>query len=325
MFYNISENDELYQQFYQSFSTNIKLGIHEDSANRDKLAGLLRYFSTESGDTVTSLQDYIGRMKENQPGIYFITGESRGAVENSPFIEKLRSRGFEVLYMVDAIDEYVIQQLKEFDGKKLLAADKEGLDLGETEEEKTSFEEAKKNTENLCSVINEILGDEVQNVVVSNRIVDSPCVLVTANFGWSANMARIMKAQAMANPSQGAYMAPKKILELNPGHPIVVELSRRVVDNQADKTVKDLVWLLYDTSLLSSGFSLDAPTKFSNRIHRLIKLGLSLDDEEEHDDDANQDLEASIINDPSAGGDHSDSASNDDDDDDDDDEMEMVD
>jgi molecular chaperone HtpG len=223
-------------------------------------------------------------MKEDQPGIYFITGESRGVVESSPFLERLRAKGYEVLFLVDTIDEYVVQHLKEFDGKKLYAADKEGLELVETEEEKTCFEDATKNTEALCTVIKEILGEEIQKVVISKRIVDSPCVLVTADFGWSANMARIMKAQTMGDQSQSTYMAPKKILELNPVHPIIAELSHRVVADQADKTVKDLVWLLYDTSLLTSGFTLDAPTQFSGRIHRLIKLGLNLDDGDDDDE-----------------------------------------
>ena len=279
LFNEMSEDEVVYKQFYEAYHTNIKLGIHEDSANRSKLINLLRYSSTETGDEMTSLQDYVGRMKEDQPGIYFITGESRSVVESSPFLERLRAKGYEVLFMVDTIDEYVVQQLKEFDGKKLFAADKEGLELEETEEEKTGFEDATKNTEALCAVIKEILDEEIQKVVVSKRIVDSPCVLVTADFGWSANMARIMKAQTMGDQSQSTYMAPKKILELNPVHPIIAELSRRVVEDATDKTVKDLVWLLYDTSLLTSGFTLDAPTQFSSRIHRLIKLGLSLDDE----------------------------------------------
>jgi molecular chaperone HtpG len=141
-----------------------------------------------------SLKEYVARMKEGQKDIYFITGESRAAVTNSPFIESLKKRGYEVIYMVDPIDEYVIQQLKEYDGKKLKNCTKEGLELEDTEEEKKKFEEQKAQYEPLCKLVKEILGDKVEKVVVSNRIQDSPCVLVTGEHGWSANMERIMKA-----------------------------------------------------------------------------------------------------------------------------------
>lgn len=183
MFSEIAENKEDYQKFYEAFSKNLKLGIHEDSQNRSKLADLLRYHSTKSGDEMTSLKDYVTRMKEGQKDIYYITGESKKAVENSPFLEKLKRKGLEVLYMVDAIDEYAVGQLKEYDGKKLVSATKEGLMLEDTEEEKKKKEEKKTRFEPLCKTIKDILGDKVEKVVVSDRIVDSPCVLVTGEYG----------------------------------------------------------------------------------------------------------------------------------------------
>merc|ERR1712232_1034388 len=149
-------------------------------------------------------------MKENQPGIYYITGESKRSVETSPFLEKLKKKGYEVLFMVDPIDEYAVQQLKEFDGKKLLAATKEGLDINDDEDEKKAFEEAKAKTEPLCKLMKEVLDDKVEKVVVSNRLADSPCCLVTGEYGWSANMERIMKAQALRDATQSAYMMSKK-------------------------------------------------------------------------------------------------------------------
>jgi len=274
----MTENKEDYKKFYEQFGKNLKLGIHEDSTNRKKVADLLRYNSTKSGEDLTSLKDYVTRMKEGQASIYYITGESLKQLEASPFIETCKKRGYEVLFMTDPIDEYSMQQLKDYEDKKFVCLTKEGLKFEDTEDEKKKKEEEKASFENLCKSIKDILGDKVEKVMLSDRIVTSPCILVTGEYGWSANMERIMKAQALRDSSTSSYMVSKKTMEINPQHSIIKELKKKADEDKSDKTVKDLVWLLYDTSLLGSGFSLDDPSAYAERIHRMIKLGLSIDD-----------------------------------------------
>merc|ERR1712137_604724 len=239
-----------------------KLGVHEDSTNRTKIAELMRFHTSKSGDEQISLKEYVDRMKEGQDSIYYITGESIAAVSSSPFLETLRKKGIEVLYMTDPIDEYAVQELK------------------------AEFEP-------LTKLMKEVLGDKVEKVLISSRMADSPCVLTTSEYGWSANMERIMKAQALRDNSMTSYMVSKKTMEVNPKHSIMTELKKKAAADKSDKTVKDLIWLLFDTSLLTSGFNFDEPTQFAGRIHRMIKLGLSIDDDDEGlgDDDLPPPLE----------------------------------
>ncbi|XP_004645488.1 heat shock protein HSP 90-alpha [Octodon degus] len=262
-----------------------QLGIHEDSQNRKKLSELLRYYTSASGDEMVSLKDYCTRMKENQKHIYYITGETKDQVANSAFVERLRKHGLEVIYMIEPIDEYCVQQLKEFEGKTLVSVTKEGLELPEDEEEKKKQEEKKTKFENLCKIMKDILEKKVEKVVVSNRLVTSPCCIVTSTYGWTANMERIMKAQALRDNSTMGYMAAKKHLEINPDHSIIETLRQKAEADKNDKSVKDLVILLYETALLSSGFSLEDPQTHANRIYRMIKLGLGIDEDDPTADD----------------------------------------
>ncbi|XP_042877519.1 heat shock protein HSP 90-alpha-like [Penaeus japonicus] len=280
LFEEIVEDKESYKKFYENFSKNLKLGIHEDSTNRKKLAEFLRYHTSASGDDMSSLKEYVSRMKENQKHIYFITGETREQVQNSAFVERVKKRGFEVIYMTEPIDEYCVQQLKEYDGKQLVSVTKEGLELPEDEEEKKKYEEQKTKFENLCKVMKDILDKRVEKVVVSNRLVTSPCCIVTSQYGWTANMERIMKAQALRDTSTMGYMAAKKHLEINPDHSIIETLKQKADADKNDKSVKDLVMLLFESSLLSSGFSLEDPGVHASRIYRMIKLGLGIDEED---------------------------------------------
>lgn len=288
---SLDEKDkQKFEAFYDAFGKNIKLGVHDDGKNRAKLVELLRYPSSKS-DEPASLKDYVTRMKEGQQKIYYMTGENLKMVKSSPFLEKLKKRGLEVLLMVDPIDEYMVQALREYDGKELVCCSKDGLEIDATTEEKQRIEELKKEWQPVCEKIKQTLGDNVQSVKLSERLADNPCVLVTDRYGWSANMERIMKAQALRNNSATGMMGSRKILEINPDHAICKEIKARI---ESEKDIKSIVDMLYQTVLIDSGFALDEPSKFAQQIYRLINLGISgadMDDapenspENSHDDD----------------------------------------
>jgi molecular chaperone HtpG len=291
LFMQLADDNEKYSKFYEQFSKNIKLGVHEDSANRTKLASLLRYESTKSESIMTSFNDYIGRMKEGQKGIYYITGESKKAISNSPFLERLKKRDIEVLYMVEPLDEYISQQLKEYEQHKFICITKENLELEDENDDKDSFETLKKDYEKTCTYMKTVLGDNVEKVVISNRLESSPCVLVTNQFGWTANMERIMKAQALGSNNSMSYMMSKKIMEINPYNNIVKRIYDKVNSGSEDRILNDLIHLLYDVTLQCSGFSLDDPVSFSKRILKFIDIGLGTEDNDNDNSDETQNTE----------------------------------
>jgi len=279
----MAQNPADYKVFYEQFSKNLKLGVHdhENAQNRPKLAELLRYYSSSGGDEMTSLKDYVTRMKEGQKNIYYVSGESKSAIERSPFTEACIKKGFEVLFMTDPMDEYAMQQLRDYEDKKFVCLSKEGFKLEETDDEKKKREEERAQFADVCKFFKSTLGDKVEKVILSTRLTTSPCVLVTGEFGWSANMERIMRAQALRDNSTSTYMISKKTMEINPEHAIVKALKDRIAKDSTDQTTRDLVLMLFDTALLTSGFAVEDPISYSNRIHRMIKLAITDAEEEE--------------------------------------------
>ena len=295
MISELSEKEEEYKLFYQGFSKNIKLGVYEDSKNREKLASLLR-FSTTTNE-FTSLDQYLERMIEGQDKIYYLAGENIESLRNSPYLEQLQKRGYEVLFMTEAIDEYMVQSFKDFKDKKLVDITKEELVFDENEKEKKEREELESNFKDLCNFVKEILGEKVSKVSVSNRIVDSSCVLSSSKQGWSANMERIMKAQALHDDTISQYMKSQRIFEINPNSSTIKSLKIRFDKDKSDSTIKDLVWLLYESAVIGSGFTLENPMNFTKRLNKIINLGLGVEDDEEEqleDLDINKDEESNM-------------------------------
>jgi heat shock protein beta len=276
---------EDYEKFWKEYSTNIKLGIMEDPSNRARLAKLLRFQSSQTkNDKITGLTEYVSRMKPKQEWIYYIAASSRHEAEKSPFIERLIARGYEVIYLVEAVDEYCIGALPEFDGKKFQNVAKEGFTLPESEEAKAKFEELKSKFAPLATWFQEVgLKDKITKAQVSEKLTNTPCVLIASMFGWTGNMERLALSNAhkKANDvSQSYYLNQKKALEFNPRHPVIKELLRRVDLDQNDEKAKEIADLLLDTAVLRSGFMLHETSRFADSVDRLMKTALNVEDSE---------------------------------------------
>ncbi|XP_019449454.1 PREDICTED: endoplasmin homolog [Lupinus angustifolius] len=288
-----SGNDEKrgqYAKFWNEFGKSIKLGIIEDATNRNRLAKLLRFESTKSDGKLASLDQYISRMKAGQKDIFYITGTNKEQLEKSPFLERLKKKNFEVIYFTDPVDEYLMQYLMDYEDKKFQNVSKEGLKLGKDAKDKglkESFKDLTKWWKNTLA------SENVDDVKISNRLDNTPCVVVTSKYGWSANMERIMQSQTLSDASKQAYMRGKRVLEINPRHPIIKELRERVVKNPEDESVKHTAELMYQTALFESGFLLDDPKDFASRVYDSVKssLDISPDAAVEEEDDT-QEVEA---------------------------------
>jgi len=305
------EKEDPYIKFWETFGKNIKLGVIEDAPNRSKLQKLLRYKTNKSGDGYVSLEDYVENMPDYQKSIYYISGESIEAVENSPFLEKLKKKNLEVLYLTDPIDEYAIQHVTEYDGRKLQSVSKEGLSFGDADEatEKKRLEIYKETYQPLTAYLKKLYSAKVSKVIVSPRVETTPCILVTSQYGNSANMERIMRSQAFSDPNKAQYMQSAKTMEINPRHPLISELNRKVeADPDAEETA-DTAWLLYDTALLQSGFAQDDVDAFASRMYRTMKGALNLESleledeiEVEEDEPEEDEEDDSDYNEEEAGG-----------------------
>ena len=292
---NLSEeNEEKYLEFYKEYSKNVKLGVHEDQKNKDTLIKLLRFYTTSHKDNPVSLKTYVENMKEGQKEIYYITGETMKSVENAPFLEKLKKKGYEVLLLVEPIDEYAVQQLDKYDEKPLVCVTKEGLKLDDEEEVKDETDHKK-----LFDFVKETLGENVEKVIKSSTLVDSPCALVTGQYGWTANMQRVMKAQAVNSNPMMQFMMGRKTLELNCSHKLVKLVEKNLAANENLTMCKNLVMSLYQTSLLPSGFTIEDPQEYAGRIYKMLEVGFLGDEEDEEVDDLPDLEEETVDNTPS--------------------------
>ncbi|KAM6936978.1 endoplasmin [Xenentodon cancila] len=287
--------DTYNDKFWKEFGTNIKLGVIEDHSNRTRLAKLLRFQTSNSDTVLASLEQYVERMKEKQDKIYFMAGTSRKEAESSPFVERLLKKGYEVIYLTEPVDEYCIQALPEYDGKRFQNVAKEGVKFEESEKAKEKREAEEKEFEPLTTWLKEKpLKEKIEKAIISQRLTNSPCALVASQYGWSGNMERIMKAQAYQTGkdiSTSYYASQKKTLEINPKHPLIKQMLSRVVDDAEDQTASDLAVVLFETATLRSGYQLADTKAYGERIERMLRLSMNVPLDEQIEEEPEEEPE----------------------------------
>merc|ERR1711871_1798508 len=272
------EKKDSNKEFWDAFGEYIKMGVIEDASNRTRLAKLLRYFTTKSEDEMTGLEDYVANMKDNQKNIYYISGEDKDSLMKSPAVESLPAKDIEVIFMTDSIDEYSLQHLTEFEGKRLINAAREGLKLEEDDKDKKRLELYKEDFKPTIDFMKDKLGKKVEKVAISTHLVSSPCMISSADYGWTAQMEKVMKSQAFADQSKFEFMKSKRNFEINPRHPVIVKLNEMIKDNKDDESLVDAIMSLYTSSMLTSGYSFspEESIEFADRIGRLVNAGLNV-------------------------------------------------
>jgi molecular chaperone HtpG len=275
LFSNISENTENFRIFYEQYNKLLKLGVHEEgtannTSNKNKLAALLRYETSKSNGDLVSFDEYIEGMHSKQTAIYFITAESVKVINNSPFLEKFKSKNYEVIYMTDPLDEYVSQQIRDYKDKKLICISKENVELAFDDDEQKDFEQNKTDYKNVCDFIKSVLSDNVEKVIVSNKLDSSPCILSTSDFAMTANMQRILKAQTFNSGQDINHMLGRKVLEINPNNNIIKKIKNKIENQEIDDKLKEIVLLMYEATLQVSGFALENPSSFTTKVFNLI-------------------------------------------------------
>merc|ERR1719451_222855 len=277
------EEESKYVKFWKAFGKYIKMGLIEDGANRTRLAKLLRYATSKSGDKEISLEDYVANMKEDQKNIYYISGEDKESLLKSPSVEKLLTKDIEIIFMTDSVDEYTVQHLTEFEGKRLINASREGLKLEEGDKEKKRDDQYKEMFKPLLDFTKEYLGKKVEKVQISKHLVNSPVVVLSADYGWTAQMEKGMKSQAFADQSKFEFMKSKRMFEINPRHPMIVELNTKIKDGAADEATADMLMSLYLSAVVSAGYQLtpEDAQDFGSRIGRIVSSGLGVAEDAE--------------------------------------------
>merc|ERR1719231_1805285 len=282
----VSDDDEesKYAKFWKAFGKYIKMGLIEDAANRTRLAKLLRYATSKSGDKEISLEDYVANMKDDQKNIYYISGEDKESLLKSPSVEKLLSKDIEIIFMTDSVDEYTVQHLTEFEGKRLINASREGLKLDDSDKDKKREEKYKEMFKPLIDFAKDLLGKKVEKVAISKHLVQSPVVVLSADYGWTAQMEKVMKSQAFADQSKFEFMKSKRMFEINPRHPMIVELNSRLKEKpEGDEAITDMVMSLYQSAVISAGYQLmpEDAMDFGERVGRMVSSGLNVAEDAE--------------------------------------------